>query len=396
MVHFQSIDVKTFLSDYWQKKPLLIRQALPNFINLLSADELAGLAMEEEVESRMVFETPSESPFWRLKRGPFVEADFRSLPKTHWTLLVQGVDQLIPELASLFDHFDFIPQWRVDDLMISYAVKHGNVGPHFDNYDVFLYQAQGARKWSLTTKNCNESNSLQNVELRLMEHFDVEEEHTLLQGDMLYLPPHVGHHGVSLDDDCITYSFGYRSYQGQELWDSLGDFLSEKNKQKSLYQDPDWATLSATSAIPRQAWLNAKQLMQEMLEDEVSLQSWFGCFATRLDQHAEQHMPLPLEDDEWGDLSAFIHELLESTKLLREATCRFAYYDKDNHGATVDQLFINGCEWDARGVSVDLIRYVANHRQIEVVAIKPFLDEESNQLFLYDLWKLQWIQMVDS
>ncbi len=395
MVHFQSIDVKTFLSDYWQKKPLLIRQALPDFINLLSADELAGLAMEEDVESRMVFETPGRPPYWQLKRGPFLEADFTSLPKTHWTLLVQGVDQLIPEIACLLDHFDFIPQWRVDDVMISYAVKHGNVGPHYDNYDVFLYQASGQRKWSLTTKNCNEANYLNDVDLRIMAQFEVEEEYTLLPGDMLYLPPHVGHHGVSLSDDCITYSFGYRSYQGQELWDSFGDYLSEHHKVASLYEDPSWATMKATSAIPRQAWLNAKQLMQQMLEDEGQLQSWFGCFATRLDQQAEQHMPYPLDKDEWGDLSAFIHELLDSARLMRDSTCRIAYLDKDDIGTGSEQLFINGCSWNIEGVSSELLKKIANHRLLNITELVPFLALEDNQIFLYELWKLQWLQMVD-
>ena len=395
MVHFQSIDVKTFLSEYWQKKPLVIRQALPDFINLLSPDELAGLAMEEGVESRIVFETPGTLPHWSLKRGPFLDTDFAALPKTHWTLLVQSVDLLVPEIAGLLDHFDFIPQWRVDDIMISYAVKQGSVGPHYDNYDVFLYQASGKRKWSLTTKNCNETNSLKGVELRIMEQFEVEDEYTLMPGDMLYLPPHVGHHGVSLSDDCMTYSFGYRSFQGQELWDSFGDYLSEHNKCTSLYRDPNWSTIKATSAIPQQAYLNAKQVMQQMLADATLLQSWFACFITRLDQQAEQHMPLPLEQDEWGDPSDFINELLGCTKLLRDSTCRIAYLDEAENAIGTTQLFINGCRWNTDGVSSALIKKIANNRQMNTSEIAPFLEQEDNQQFLYELWKLQWLEMVD-
>ena len=352
--------------------------------------------MEDDVESRMVFEMLNSQPAWHLKKGPFVEADFAALPKTHWTLLVQGVDLLIPDVACLLDHFDFIPQWRVDDVMISYAVKQGSVGPHYDNYDVFLYQASGERQWSLTTKNCNEANYLKDVDLRIMEQFDVEEEFTLLPGDMLYLPPHVGHHGVSLSDDCMTYSFGYRSYQGQELWDSLGDYLSEHQATTLLYQDPNWSTLKDTSAIPRQAYLHAKQLMQQMLADEKQLQSWFGCFATRPDQQAEQQMPLPLEEEEWGDQPTFIQALLNSTGLLRDATCRMAYYDQHNSSTAAEQLFVNGCEWDADGVTSELIKYVANHRQLDVLSLESFLDQHDNQLFLYELWKLQWLQWCDS
>lgn len=387
MLRFKSIDAKKFLSEYWQKKPLVIRQALPDFVNPINPDELAGLAMDENIESRMVFETPNTAPFWKLKRGPFIESDFTSLPKTHWTLLVQAVDQIIPDVACLLDHFDFIPQWRVDDIMISYAVKHGSVGPHYDNYDVFLYQASGQRKWSLTTKNCNTKNYLSDVELRIMAFFETEEEYILEPGDMLYLPPHVGHHGVSLDDDCMTYSFGYRSYQGQELWDSLGDYLSEHQTITPLYADPNWATLKATSAIPREAWLKAKQVLQQMLEDDAMMQSWFGCFATRLDHQADQHMPLPLDEEDWGDLAAFIEALRKSSGLERDATCRMAYTDTE--------LFINGCIWNTTGVSPGLFQLIANHRQVPLVELEPWLKHESNQQFLYDFWKLQWLQLGD-
>lgn len=392
MIYFQSLDVKTFLTEYWQKKPLVIRQALPDFINFLSADELAGLSMEAEVESRIVFETPNVPPYWQLKRGPFIEKDFASLPKTHWTLLVQGVDQLVPEVALLLDHFDFIPQWRIDDIMISYAAKHGSVGPHYDNYDVFLYQAKGQRQWSLTTKKCHEQNSLQDTELRIMAEFEIEQEYTLLPGDMLYLPAHVGHHGISLDDDCMTYSFGYRSYRGQEMWDSLADYMSEHQSVNPLYCDPNWSALEATSAIPSEAWHNAKQLMQQMLKDESQLKSWFGCFATRLDSQAEQHLPLPLLEDEHGEIGDFIDDLLVSKGLIRDASCRMAYQAVTGDNV---QLFINGCEWVTEGVSSQLIKIIANHRLIDTSSLTLFLTEETNQKFLYDLWILQWLQLRD-
>ncbi len=384
MVQFQ-LDIDTFLRDYWQKKPLVIRQALPHFINPLSGDELAGLSLEEEVESRLVFETPTKAPFWHLKTGPFVNADFKKLPKTHWTLLVQGVDRLIPEVACLLEHFDFIPQWRFDDVMISYAVQHGSVGPHYDNYDVFLYQALGRRKWSLTTKHCTPSNYLNDVPLRIMAEFLVEEEYILEPGDMLYLPPHVGHHGVSLSDECMTYSFGYRSYQNQEMWGSFGDYLADSGQLSSLYHDPHWAQVKSSSVIPTQAWLNAKQSMQQLLNDDQALKRWFACFVTSLDQQAEQQLPLPLDDDETGDVSLFMKELLASEGMLRDGACRFAYYD-DNL-----ELFINGCAWPTGGISPELVQLVANHRFLALADLLPLLTNQENQVFLYELWKLQWL-----
>jgi 50S ribosomal protein L16 3-hydroxylase len=224
MLNLNNISITSFLTNYWQKKPLVIRQALPGFNSPISPDELAGLALEEEIESRIVWETPNQSPQWHLKRGPFTEKDFSSLPNSHWTLLVQGVDRVIPEVYALLDHFNFLPQWRVDDVMISFATLFGGVGPHYDNYDVFLYQAKGQRLWSLTSQKCKPENYIPELELRIMREFAVEEEILLEEGDMLYLPPHIGHYGISQSDECMTYSFGYRSYQGQELWDSLGDY----------------------------------------------------------------------------------------------------------------------------------------------------------------------------
>jgi 50S ribosomal protein L16 3-hydroxylase len=387
------MDSKTFLSEYWQKKPLVIRQALPDFINPLSADELAGLALEEDIESRLVLETPNLAPFWQLKRGPFDEKEFAALPKTHWTLLVQGVDRIIPEVASLLDSFDFIPQWRVDDVMISYAVEQGSVGPHYDNYDVFLFQAEGRRQWTLTTQDCTLSNYLSDVPLRIMDQFKVEETYILEPGDMLYLPPHVGHHGISLSDDCMTYSFGYRSYQAQEMWESLGDHLAEyaasQNQAPKLYVDPLWEAGHSSALIPPQAWVQARALLQQMLEDEQQFKRWFGCFVTSLDSQAEQHLPVPLTEKESATLSVFMNELLKHEGLVRDSACRFAYETASPSSGL--QLFINGCVWDTEGVTPDLLQYVANHRFLAIAALRPFLAKTANQSFLYGLWQLQWV-----
>ncbi|MGL5742338.1 MAG: JmjC domain-containing protein [Legionella sp.] len=394
MINLQHISLKTFLSEYWQKKPLVIRQALPDFSNPLSPDELAGLALEEDVESRLVLETPTAAPYWHLKRGPFLESEFQILPQTHWTLLVQGVDRLIPEVYALLNHFDFIPQWRIDDVMISFAALNGSVGPHYDNYDVFLYQAKGSREWLLTTKGCTNDNYINDLELRIMSQFDVEERFILEEGDMLYLPPHVGHYGISRSEACMTYSFGYRSYQGQELLDSLSDYLSEENSFKSLYQDPDWSDLRHTSEITPPAWQSAQKMLHQLIQDEQLMKSWFGAFATRLDQSAETQLPLPLEENELLYLPDFIKELNEGVNLIRDASCRFAYQNPEEHSPY--QFFINGGEWDIEGVSHDLLSDIANHRHLSHHMLKHYLNTPQNQLFIYNLWKLQWLQIEEN
>ncbi|CEK10524.1 JmjC domain-containing protein [Legionella hackeliae] len=389
MFNFNNLSVNTFLQDYWQKKPLVIRKALPTLVNPLSPDELAGLALEEEVESRIVFETPGKAPCWHLKRGPFSAKDFKKLPETHWTLLVQAVDRFVPEVALMLNYFDFIPQWRVDDIMISYAVEQGSVGPHYDNYDVFLYQAIGSRKWSLTTKNCHKENRLHGIELRIMNDFQTEEEYILEEGDMLYLPSHVGHYGIAVSKECMTYSFGYRSYQAQEMWDSFGEHLAEHKQADSLYKDPDWTTIDATSELPPRAWKNAKELMEQLLKDESQLKSWFGCFATQLDQHAEELMPEPLSEE--VSLDDFMNELNEAQGIMRNPLCRFAYQDEE---PGILHLFINGHKWNVEGISNTLIKLIANSRTLSTEELQSFLRNKNDNYFLFELWKLQWLEMI--
>lgn len=386
MVNFDKV---SFLRDYWQKKPMVIRHALPGFINPLSPDELAGLALEEEIESRLVSETPETAPYWHLKRGPFQDRDFSQLPQSHWTLLVQGVDRFIPEVAAALNHFDFIPQWRVDDVMISYAAAQGSVGPHYDNYDVFLYQAKGARKWFLTSKNCHPENYLSGLDLRIMKDFDVEEEFLLEEGDMLYLPAHVGHYGIAADGDCMTWSFGYRSYQSLELLDSFADYLTEQSIAPTLYQDPDWTTLKGAGEIPMTAVSKAKEALARLLDDEHRLTSWFGCFATQLDQQAEQLLPMPLTEEELVDEQTFINQLTDSNGLERNPVCRFAYTETKGSVA----LFINGCEWELGESAGELAKLIANSRELSIEELKPYLNDSANQKLLYDLWRLLWLEL---
>lgn len=386
-LNFTDISRDTFLAEYWQKKPILLKQALPGFVNTLSAEELAGLSLEPEVESRIVLEQPDQTPGWQLKQGPFAETDYANLPSTHWTLLVQGVDRLLPEIQNLLDYFDFIPQWRVDDVMISYAALHGSVGPHFDHYDVFLLQAQGQRKWMLTTQDCDEENYLTDVELRVMKQFSIEQAFILEPGDILYLPPHVGHHGVSLSADCMTYSFGYRSYRGTEMLNSFCDYLSEHAEHSALYQDPDWRAMQQTSELPQAAWQQARQLLLSHLEEDTAFKNWFGQFATQLDESAQQRLPEMLEGVSESDFLALLqlHDVL-----LRDPVCKIAYQKATEDSGL--QLFINGILWQIDGVSEALIKMIANHRSIECQNIQPLMANPYNSRFVTELWMLQMLQ----
>ena len=232
------LSIDRFLADYWQKKPLLVRQALPHFRGLLTPQQLLALACDEEIQARLVINRRGK---WQLQHAPFVAADFSSLSglsassRTHWTVLVQGVNHYLPQAAALLQQFSFIPHARLDDLMVSYAPPGGGVGPHFDSYDVFLLQGMGRRRWQISTQR--DRALLDDAPLRILKDFRAEQEWELEPGDMLYLPPHCAHNGIA-EDDCMTYSIGFRTPSYQELGEQFLMYLQDRINIEGMYADP--------------------------------------------------------------------------------------------------------------------------------------------------------------
>lgn len=266
-----------FLTDYWQKKPLLIRNAIPEFVSPLTADELAGLSLEDDIESRIVVEQGQTGP-WELQSGPFDGSIFQLLPESHWTLLVQAVDLWVPEVKELLGQFTFLPPWRLDDVMVSYAPKGGSVGPHFDYYDVFLLQGQGQRHWKVGGLCDAQSPRLADTPLRILSEFNKEEEWVLNPGDMLYLPPRLAHWGVA-KNDCLTYSIGFRA---PSMVDMLGDLTTELMAQghTGYYRDPPLTTDMASTEIHPSFIQQVKSMLGELLDDEALLSDWFARYMT--------------------------------------------------------------------------------------------------------------------
>lgn len=227
-----------FLEEYWQKKPLLIRQAVPGFRGLLTPQQLMELACDEDAQARLVEISRGK---WRLQHGPFSTEAFSartSLPtksKGKWTILVQGVNHYLPQAAALLQQFSFIPHARLDDLMVSYAPAGGGVGPHFDSYDVFLLQGMGHRRWQISTQP--DRSLLDGAPLRILKDFRPEQEWVLEPGDMLYLPPHCAHNGIA-EDDCMTYSIGFRTPSYQELGEQFLVYLQDRINIDGMYADP--------------------------------------------------------------------------------------------------------------------------------------------------------------
>jgi len=276
-LNLKGLEPVRFLSRYWQKKPALFRQVIEGFQSPLSPEELAGLACEADVESRLV-QGPPEGP-WTLHQGPFSAADFEALPKRDWTLLVQDVDKHLPELAKILDSFDFLPRWRMDDLMISYAAEGGSVGPHLDAYDVFLLQARGTRRWAIQENPSNLSRR-DDSDLDVLANFEADQEWLLEPGDMLYLPPGVAHFGVA-GPDCMTFSIGLRAPDTPGMISDFSEFVTQQLPEDSRYQDPDLGPEEAGPRIHPKTIERLRGLFDRLVNSSnEELGDWFGRYIT--------------------------------------------------------------------------------------------------------------------
>jgi 50S ribosomal protein L16 3-hydroxylase len=367
------LTAREFLRDYWQKKPLLVRQAIPDFESPISPDELAGLALEEEVESRLVIEH-GERP-WELQRGPFNEDTFQDLPERDWTLLVQAVDQFVPEVAELLEDFKFLPKWRIDDLMISFAAPGGGVGPHFDNYDVFLLQAHGHRRWQ-TGQMCDaDSPLLPHADLKILAQFEPTDEWVLAPGDMLYLPPCLAHCGTA-EDDCMTYSVGFRAPSAAEVLTHFTDFLGQFLPDEERYSDADIQPSEDPNQIQRDALERLKALLNEHMSDERLLMTWFGQFMTE-PKYPELVAGIEIEEED------FLGALEDGAILIRNPSARMAWSEVGEDLV----LFASG---QSRLVSVrlrELLKLICSADALHVENLGAWLADDEGRTLLWELVK---------
>lgn len=273
------IDAKRFVRDYWQQRPLLFRNAFPGFENPLPADELAGLACEAEVSSRLVLESRGERP-WTLRQGPFDAETFDWLGTEGWSLMITDLEKVLPDFRAALEPFRFIPDWRIDDLMASFAPPGGSVGPHFDAYDVFLFQAEGRRSWHIGPEPECGYQLLEGADLKIIETPEFDDVFTLEPGDMLYLPPRYAHHGVALDP-CITWSIGFRAPALGDLASAWADNVAASLPDDKLYCDPNFTPPTSPGEISANARTALRQQLQDVLAgDETAFDQFIGQFLT--------------------------------------------------------------------------------------------------------------------
>ncbi|MEY4979086.1 MAG: hypothetical protein RLZZ352_1356 [Pseudomonadota bacterium] len=353
-----------FMRRHWQKKPLLIRNAVPGFQPLLSRQQLFAMAADEAVESRLIVHQDSG---WTLQHGPLPRKVLPPLKQNGWTLLVQGVDLHVEAAHALLQRFRFVPDARLDDLMISWASDGGGVGPHFDSYDVFLLQASGQRRWRIGRQK---DLSLEpDVPLKILSHFVPEEEHVLNPGDMLYLPPRWAHDGVAVGSDCMTYSMGFRVPQRGGLAGELLQRMADDFEDETLYRDPEQPATATPAAMPEALQAFAADALQRLLAERQSLACALGEVMTE---------PKPRV---WFDEPADAWQL---GAVVLDRRTRMMY---DEH-----HLFINGESLRAKGADATLMRSLANDRRLPAQAVQRA--SAAAKMLLQDWFEAGWLHRL--
>lgn len=369
-----NLSASQFLAEYWQKKPLLIRQAIPNFKGLLTPDELAGLACEEDVQSRIVKVVDDQ---WSVDHGPFDEAFFSSLPNTNWSLLVQSVNHHLPEAADLLSQFNFIPHIRLDDLMVSYAPTDGSVGAHVDAYDVFLLQGSGKRRWKINTKA--DLTLIENAPLAILKHFEAEHEWILEPGDMLYLPPNVAHHGIAEDDTCMTYSIGFRSPKAQELTHAFLEYLQDTSKLNGLYEDPDLTLQRHPAEISAAMVKKIEAILQKISWSSDSVADFLGRYMS------EPKPDITFEPQEPISVNDFISLLAESGLQLDLRSQML--FSKDN-------FYINGESLNVPTIIVNCLQTLADSRRLDTTTCNEQI-RQTLAVALHDAYNAGYVQLIN-
>ncbi|WP_294614932.1 cupin domain-containing protein [uncultured Gilliamella sp.] len=320
-----TIDWNDFLTNYWQKKPVILRDAFTHFIDPITPDELAGLAMEEEIESRIV---SNKNGIWDAKFGPFI--DFNNLGEDHWTLLVQAVDHWHEQAATLVEPFKCIPQWQFEDLMISYATQGAGVGPHIDNYDVFIIQGKGCRRWRVGDRNPNYKQFSAHKALLHVENYQPIIDEEITAGDILYIPIGFPHNGVSIGES-MSYSVGFRTQTSQELISGFADYIIDTLPSGIFYQDPDLKLPRDPYRIEAYELTKLQDQMIELIKTPTLFNDWFGKYIT-LPMHVLNIVPVepPYSYSEFKSLLQSGAKLyrVPSIRILKIGDCGYIHGEK--------------------------------------------------------------------
>ena len=378
---FGSISTESFLQEHWQQKPLCVRGAFETPELSFDAGELAGIALDTEAPARLLIEH-GEKP-WQLKQGPFEESDFTNLPKTNWTLLINDIETYLPELQEYLQAFRFIPDWRIDDLMISFASDKGSVGAHVDDYDVFLIQLEGKRHWSIDDSPSFDDTPVEGPELKILKNFKPSQDWTLEPGDMLYLPPNMPHHGVAAGE-CMTLSIGFRAPASGELVQAWLDDIGDTAAFKTRFTDAKRNVQSNPGEIKSDDLIDLKKLLLEGIEKSSSdLDNWLGKYLTE-GKRPDPKLVESMEDQ-------LVEELLTDHDYQRFPGMRIAYTLTDS----VLQLFVGGVEYLLDESKLEAIQYLCSELEYEADALASICRDNDIRTLINTLIKNNNIVLME-
>ena len=366
-----------FLKKYWQKKPLLIRDAIKNFKSPITEKDLFRIAQNENAISRLI---EFKRGIWQVKYGPFKKLDLPKKINTPWTILVQNMNHHLPFAESFLNLFKFIPYARLDDLMVSFATKKGSVGPHFDSYDVFLFQAHGEREWKISDQK--KFSLDKKSAIKIITNFKTKNTWVLKPGDMLYLPPNVGHWGISQSDDCLTYSIGFRAPGTFEIQSKFLDFIQDNliTNQNDLYKDPNLNLQKNPAEINLNMIKKIQQIVNQLRWNAKSINTFIGQLLTEPIEGAvfETSKPLTLE--------IFKKDLIRKPLKLNPKTRML--FIKNN-------FYINGELIETDKKSVVHLKQLANDREISVKSTLNKKDLNALGIVLLPLYLSGFIDFIE-
>ena len=368
--------VDDFLKNYWQKKPLLIKNAIPNFVSPITESDLFIIAQNEEAVSRLI---EYKQGIWQVKYGPFKKSDLPKKTNIPWTILVQNINHYFPFAESFLNLFKFIPYARLDDLMISYATKKGSVGPHFDSYDVFLFQAQGAREWKISDQKKFTLDKQSSI--KIITNFKSKNSWVLKPGDMLYLPPNIGHWGISQSDDCVTYSIGFRAPGTFEIQSKFLDFIQDHliTNENEIYKDPNLTPQKNPAEISSNMTKAMRNIVDRLRWDKSSINHFIGQLLSEPIENSIFETRKPLS------LKAFEKSIVHKTLRLNSKTRML--FIKNN-------FYVNGEFIKIDKKYTSFLKQLANDREISLESTLNKRDLNALGIVLLPLYEAGFIDFI--
>jgi 50S ribosomal protein L16 3-hydroxylase len=374
-IHWGELTPEQFLKEYWQKKPLLIKGAFKDFTDPIDANELAGLAMESEIESRII---ANQNNQWQVEHGPF--ESFEKFGEQNWTLLVQAVNNWSRDTQALLTAVNFLPQWRIDDVMVSFSTPNGGVGAHLDQYDVFIIQGEGKRRWQVGKPDCSLKQLLPHPDLKQVSAFSPVIDEITEAGDLLYIPPNHPHNGVSIENS-INFSIGFQAPNNQELWSSFADKLIDEELGEQRFPDTERSLASQPELLEQNDIEKLKRFMQAQLDDDNLFTPFIGKYLTQNHHALEILMPVsPITSEQLSDILSEPENTLVPVSGIKSLIVPFKAQGHESRETSF--LYINGESFLIDKETIKLATYLTKSQILTTEQRKSFITSLKNEQLL--------------